>query len=42
MFSGAIKFNQNLCDWDMSGASDIYRFCDKGANCFPSVGCREL
>ena len=42
MFTGATKFNQNLCEWDMGGASDTYSFCDEGANCFPIVGCREL
>ena len=41
MFNGATKFSQNLCDWDMSGASDHYkyRFCYGGANCFHSGGC---
>ena len=43
MFEYASKFNQNLCDWDMSSASVIDTFCDSGgANCFPTVGCREL
>ena len=39
MFEYASKFNQNLCDWDMSSASVRGRFCDGGANCFPAVGC---
>ena len=41
MFTGATTFNQNLCDWDMSGASDHSkrRFCDGGANCFPIGAC---
>ena len=46
MFNGAIKFNQNLCNWDFSGALIFGRsadkFCYGGANCFPSGGCREL
>ena len=42
MFEYASKFNQNLCDWDMSSASVRDRFCDGGAKCFPTVGCREL
>ena len=42
MFGYASKFNQDLCEWDMSIASDKDSFCDTGANCFPSGGCREL
>ena len=46
MFNGATNFNQNLCDWDFSGALVFGRsadkFCYGGANCFPIGGCREL
>lgn len=41
MFGYTRQFNQNLCVWDMSGASDTYKFCE-GANCVPDVGCHEL
>ena len=37
MFHEAIKFNQNLCCWDMSGASTD-EFCAP-KRCFPSGGC---
>ena len=37
MFNGASKFNQNLCDWDFSGALVFGRsagnFCNGGGNC---------
>ena len=46
MFNGATKFDQNLCDWDFSGALVFGRsadnFCNGGANCFPSGGCHEV
>ena len=46
MFNGAKKFNQNLCDWDMSDAllfgRSADKFCYGGANCFPSGGCSEV
>ena len=46
MFNGATNFDQNLCDWDMSGALRFGRstdkFCNGGAICFPSGGCHEL
>ena len=46
MFDGATNFNQNLCDWDFSGALVFGRsagnFCNSDANCFPSGGCHEV
>ena len=47
MFNAATKFNQNLCDWDFSGALLVFgrsadNFCNGGAKFFLSGSSCEV